>query len=247
MGFNKQITLGLIVGNRGFFPEHLCKSGRQQMIDALKRQGIRTIALSLEDTPNGSVETLEDAKKCADLFSQHRKDIDGVLVTLPNFGDERAVANSLRWSGLDVPVLVHAFPDSDVKMTVANRRDSFCGKISLCNNLHQYGIKYSLTKEHVVNPKDKSFEEDVHKFAGICRIYGGMKNLRVGLVGARPASFNTVRFSEKILERAGISVETIDLAEIISGAKAGDRVVLDGAYWLTDGAIIDIQENGLKK
>ena len=96
----------------------------------LKKENIRTVALSLRDTNNGGVESLEEAHKCADLFKRHQDEIDGILVTLPNFGDERAIANTLRWAELNVPILLHAFPDEPEKMTIADRRDAFCGKMS---------------------------------------------------------------------------------------------------------------------
>ena len=38
--------------------------------------------------------------------------IDGIIVTLPNFGEERAIADALRLADLRVPVLVQATPDS---------------------------------------------------------------------------------------------------------------------------------------
>ena len=106
---------------------------------------------------------MSDAEKCADLFQKHAEEIDGILVTLPNFGDERAMANAMRWSGLNVPVLIQAFPDDVTKMTIADRRDSFCGKMSVCNNLHQYGIKYSLTALHTVDPESASFLADLRQ------------------------------------------------------------------------------------
>ena len=212
-------VLGIIVGNRGFFPDHLCESGRKTILQLFAEEGIEPLILNAGDTSFGSVESLNDARKCADLFKQHRERIDGVLVTLPNFGDERAVANTLRWSGLDVPVLVHAFPDDAGKMTIADRRDSFCGKMSVCNNLRQYGIKYSLTTLHTVDPASESFRSDLRRFVRVCRVVRGLRDIRVGVVGARPAAFNTVRFSEKLLERAGISVETLDLSEIIGRAE----------------------------
>jgi L-fucose isomerase-like protein len=210
----KPVTLGLITGNRGFFPDHLCESGREIMLKVLAGQGIEVITLTPEDTKFGSVETLAEARKCADLFRCHRDEIDGVLVTLPNFGDERGVANALRWADLDVPVLVHAFPDDAVRMTIADRRDAFCGKMSTCNNLHQYGIKFSLTTLHTVDPESDAFRADLERFSAICNVVNGMKNARVGAVGARPGAFNTVRYSEKLLERTGISVETLDLFEL---------------------------------
>jgi L-fucose isomerase-like protein len=209
----KKITLGVIVGNRGFFPSHLCEAGRATILKVLEEEGIQTVALAPEDSPYGSIESLVDAQKCADLFKSHRDEIDGVLVTLPNFGDERAIANALRWAGLDVPVLVQAFPDDAANMTIADRRDSFCGKMSACNNLRQYGIKYTLTELHTVDPQSESFRKDLRRFAAICRVVGGLKNIRIGALGARPTAFNTVRYSEKLLERSGISVETLDLSE----------------------------------
>lgn len=211
-------TLGVIVGNRGFFPNHLCDTGRKTILNVLQEEGVNAIALTPADTKFGSVESLADAQKCADLFKKHRDDIDGVLVTLPNFGDERAIANTLRWAGLNVPVLVHAFPDDAARMTIADRRDSFCGKMSACNNLNQYGIKFSLTTRHTVNPESESFRADLSRFTSTCRVLRGLKGARIGAIGARPAAFNTVRFSEKLLEHAGISIETLDLSEVFGRA-----------------------------
>ena len=210
----KQPTLGVIVGNRNFFPSHLCETGRATVLKVLEQEGIRAIALSPEETTYGSVESLSDAHKCADLFRQHRSEIDGVIITPPNFADERAIANTLRWSELGVPVLVQAFPDEPTQMNLANRRDSFCGKMSACNNLKQYGIKYSLTTTHCTDPESETFRQDLRSFVSICRVVGGMKHARLGVIGARPTAFNTVRFSEKLFERSGISVDTLDLSEV---------------------------------
>lgn len=209
------VTLGVIVGNRGFFPDHLCSSGRQTILSVLERAGIRAVIVPEDATNNGAIESLQEARLCADLFRAHRDEIDGVLVTLPNFGDERAIANTLRWSGLDVPVLIHAFPDDAGKMSIRFRRDSFCGKMSACNNLRQYGIKYSLTSRHTMDPEGEDFAADLQQFAAVCRVVRSLRNARLGQVGARPAAFNTVRYSEKLFERTGISVETLDLSELL--------------------------------
>jgi L-fucose isomerase-like protein len=212
-------TLGVIVGNRGFFPSQLCSTGRIEVLDALRQEGFNVVALDPESTPHGAVESLADARACADLFQSRRDVIDGVIVTLPNFGDERAVANTLRWAALDVPVLVHAFSDEGARMTIEHRRDSFCGKMSVCNNLRQYGIHYSLTSLHTVPPSHPSFREDLRRFGATCRVVRALKGARIGAIGARPAAFNTVRFSEKLLERSGISVETLDLSELLGWVK----------------------------
>jgi L-fucose isomerase-like protein len=215
----QKTTLGVIIGNRGFFPDHLCESGRAEVLRVLEEEGITAVILSTEDTKFGSVETLQDAEKCAALFKQHREEIDGLLVTLPNFGDERGVANAIRMSGLDVPVLIQAFPDEVGKMTAADRRDSFCGKMSVCNNLWQYDIPFSLTTLHTVAPDSEEFRKDLRQFAATCRVVRGLRGARFGALGTRPAAFITVRYSEKLLERAGISVEVLDLSEAFGRAN----------------------------
>ena len=222
------MTMGVIVGNRGFFPDHLAKTGREHMIRALDNAGMDCIVLGPEDSKYGAVETHDEAKRCAAVFQKNRDRIDGVIVTLPNFGDERAIADTLRLARLNVPVLVQATPDTPGKMTIASRRDSFCGKMSACNNLRQYRIPYSLTTLHTVSPDSDEFRSDLAWFGAVCRVANGLRHLRVGSIGARPAAFNTVRYSEKLLESQGISVETLDLSEIfgrISRLKDSDSAV----------------------
>jgi len=211
----KQMTLGVIVGNRGFFPSHLATSGRLEMIAALEAAGIKPIVLTPEVTAHGAVESYDDARKCAELFKSHAPEIDGIIVTLPNFGEERGLADTLRLANLQVPVLIQATPDSTSKMSIAFRRDSFCGKMSICNNLRQYGIPYSLTTLHTEAPDSAEFKADLAWFTAVCRIVKGLKNLRIGAIGARPTAFNTVRYSEKLLEKSGITVETLDLSEVM--------------------------------
>jgi L-fucose isomerase-like protein len=211
----KKMTMGIIVGNRGFFPDHLAKSGREEMIRTLESAGIEVVALTPEQSKYGAVETREESRRCAELFKSNAQRIDGIVVTLPNFGEERAIADTLRLADLRVPVLIQATPDDPKKMTIAFRRDSFCGKMSACNNLRQYGIPYSITTLHTEAPDSPEFKKDLEWFAAVCRIVNGLRNLRVGAIGARPAAFNTVRYSEKILEANGISIETLDLSEVL--------------------------------
>lgn len=211
----KKMTMGLIVGNRGFFPDHLAKSGREEMLRVLQNAGMDVVALTPEQSKYGAVETREESRGCAELFKRNSDRIDGIIVTLPNFGEERAIADTLRLAALRVPVLIQATPDDPKKMTIAFRRDSFCGKMSACNNLRQYGIPYSITTLHTEAPDSPEFAQDLEWFAAVCRIVNGFRNLRVGAIGARPAAFNTVRYSEKILEANGISIETLDLSEVL--------------------------------
>jgi L-fucose isomerase-like protein len=228
MAVNKNSTLGVIIGNRDFFPDKLVAEARTEILDLCKELHITPIMLNDADSKLGGVETFAEAQKCATLFKKHADEIDGILVVLPNFGDEKGVAETIKLSGLTVPVLVQGYPDDLGKMDVVNRRDAWCGKISVCNNLYQYGIKYTLTTKHVVSPRDESFKTDLKNFASTCRVVNGLRKVRIGAVGARPTAFNTVRYSEKLLQRNGISVTTVDLSEILGNANkltADDKAV----------------------
>jgi L-fucose isomerase-like protein len=212
-------TLGIIIGNRDFFPDKLISEAKIEITALFEKLNINGIMLDDTQSKLGGVETFKEAQACAELFKKHAKDISGVLVLLPNFGDEKGVAETLKLANLNVPVLIQAYPDELSKMDVVNRRDSWCGKISVCNNLYQYGIKYTLTQKHVVHPTDESFINDLKQFIAVCRVVKGLRNVRIGAVGARPGAFNTVRYSEKILQRNGISVTTVDLSEILGNAN----------------------------
>lgn len=217
------LCFGVIFGNRDFFPDKLVPEARADITRLFGELGLEAVMLDPAVTKLGGVETHNDARQCAELFRRHRERIGGVLVILPNFGDEKGVADTLKLAGLNVPVLVQGYPDELDKLDVIRRRDAWCGKISVCNNLRQAGIPFSLTSKHVVHPLDASFRDDLLAFAAVCRVVQGLRRVRIGAVGARPGAFNTVRYSEKILERSGISVTTVDLSEILgAAAKLGE-------------------------
>lgn len=211
-------TLGVIFGNRDFFPDHLVTEARKDILALFAELNIEPVMLGENDTKLGSVETYAHSKACAELFKANREKIEGVLVVLPNFGDEKGVADTIKLSGLNVPILVQAYPDDLGKFNVELRRDAFCGKISVCNNLRQYGFDFSLTSLHTSRPSSASFKADLLKFLGVCRVVKGLRNARLGAIGARPGAFNTVRYSEKLLQASGITVTTVDLSEILGDA-----------------------------
>ena len=212
------ITLGVIIGNRDFFPDRLVTEARKDILTLFKEMNIDAVILNETDTKLGGVETWTHAKACAELFKKNAERIDGILVSLPNFGDEKGVADAIKLSGLNVPILVQAYPDDLGQLTVERRRDGFCGKISVCNDLRQYGYAYSLTDLHCVHPNTESFKNDLSKFVSVCRVTKGIKTARLGAIGARPGNFNTMRFSEKMLQSFGVSVVTVDFSEILGNA-----------------------------
>jgi L-fucose isomerase-like protein len=211
-------TLGVILGNRDFFPDVLIGEARRDLKKLFGELSIEPVWLSEQDTKLGAVETWADAQKCGDLLRSNRDRIDGILVCLPNFGDEKGIADSIRLGDVRVPILVHACPDDLDQFGLNRRRDAFCGKISACNNLRQYGFKFSLTRDHTVSILSSRFREDLEQFVAVCRVVRGLSRVRIGAIGARPNAFNTTRYSEKLLEASGISVSTIDLSEVFGNA-----------------------------
>ena len=211
-------TFGVIISNRSFFPDHLVRTAREKLMAAMEQWGHQVIALSPEDTFLGQTMTYEEAKKCAALFRAHSAEIEGVIVCLPNFGEETGVADAIKMSGLNVPILVQACDDDLDKLQLENRRDAYCGKLSLCSNLYQYGIPYTLTARHTCPVDSEEFHADVERFARVCAVVKALRTARIAQLGARVTPFRTVRYSEKLLQQAGISVITEDMSEIFADA-----------------------------
>ena len=224
MKTNDALTFGLIVGTRGFFNSKLAEEGRNDLIALMDKLGYKYVILPRDATPTGVVETIDDARNVAKLFNEYREEIDGIIVSLPNFGDELGIVNAIKWAKLDVPVLVQACDDDNDKVGINQRRDAFCGKLSVCNNLYQYNIPFTDTTYHTCKINSEVFRNDVKQFAKVCRVVGGLSFARIGAIGARPAAFQTMRYSEKLLQATGITVVPVDLSEILGAA---DRIDSD--------------------
>lgn len=215
------MCFGIIIGTRAYFNSELAKDVRKQLLKTLADEGYDYVILPEDATPTGSssIETREDGLKCAELFRQNRDRIDGIIVSLPNFGFEIGIINAISVADLNVPILVQACDDENDKVDLDSRRDAFCGKISVCNNLYQYGIPFTDTTLHTYSIYSELLARDINKFAGICRVVNGLRHARIGAIGARPAGFQTVRASEKLLQKSGITVVPVDLSEILGAAR----------------------------
>ena len=213
-----KLCFAVIVGTRGFFNTDLAVHGKRDMLTVLDSLGFSTIIMPDDATPTGCVETTEDGIACANHFKKHAEEIDGIIVTLPNFGLELGIVAAIHESKLNVPVLLHAEDDDLDKIDVAHRRDAFCGKLSVANNFIQYGIPFTNTTLHTCKVNSKVFKDDVVRFSGVCRVVNGLRKARIGAIGARPADFQTMRVSEKLLQRSGVTVVSVDHSEIIFDA-----------------------------
>ncbi|MGO4854062.1 L-fucose/L-arabinose isomerase family protein [Phaeovulum sp. W22_SRMD_FR3] len=216
----RKITLGVVIGSRAFFSPAPCREARDQVLAQLEALGYGAITLPFEATANGAVQSLADADLYAAHFRAHADQIDGLVICLPNFGDEIAVAELVQRAGLKVPVLLQASNDSLDKVDVHSRRDAFCGKISVTNNFWQYGIPFTETTSHTCDVDSAEFGADLERFGRLCRTVRGLRGARIGAIGARTGAFQTMRYSEKLLQAAGITVVTVDLSEMMGAAAA---------------------------
>ena len=202
----KGLTFALYFGNRGFFPEKLIAEARAEIHAVLERLGYGSLAADESMTRFGAVETAEEGRKYARFLKEHEGLYDGVILCLPNFGDENGAVAALKDCG--VPILIQAYPDEYGKMGFEDRRDAFCGKFSIMDVFCQYGLPFTSRFSRItVSPKSALFEEHIRRFAAVCRVAGGMKRMTVGAVGARTTAFKTVRFDELALQSFGITTE----------------------------------------
>ncbi len=215
----RKVTLGLVIGSRAFFSGAPCRAALEETTGWLEKLGVNIVTLPFEATVNGAVQSIDDAKLYAAHFREHRDNIDGLVICLPNFGDEIAIAELVSRASLNVPILLQASNDEVDKVDVHSRRDAFCGKLSVTNNFYQYGVPYTETNSHTCDTFSEEFGADLARFVKVCRTVRGMRGARLGAIGARTGAFQTMRYSEKLLQAAGITVVTVDLSEMIGAAS----------------------------
>ncbi|MBW7863749.1 MAG: hypothetical protein H3C30_04965 [Candidatus Hydrogenedentes bacterium] len=211
-------TFAVFFGNRGFFPASLQAGARAEMTETLRKLGHKTLTLDASATRHGAVETPAEGELYANFLRKNAGKYDGVILCLPNFGDETGAVAALQDAG--VPIFVQAYPDDLDKMAPAVRRDAFCGKFSIMDVFCQYGVKFSSLKPHTVHPGDPRFAANVDHFDRLCRTVKAMRRMTLGAIGARTTAFKTVRIDELTLQRHGITMETVDLSDVFSRMKA---------------------------
>jgi len=213
-------TFALCIGNRGFFPAELLAEAREELPRVLKGLGHEVLMLDAGATRYGAVETPREGEIYANFLRENRGKYGGVILSLPNFGDETGAIAALK--DADVPILIHGYPDEMDKMGPAVRRDAFCGKLSVMDVFSQNGLRFTALKPHVVSPTSDRFKPNVDHFDRVCRVVTKMRGMVVGAIGARTTAFKTVRIDEVALQRHGITMETLDLSDIFARMRAVD-------------------------
>ncbi len=217
----KTQTFALCFGNRGFFPESLIASAREEVSAAVRNAGYEILIPDASLTRYGAVEGKKEGEIYAKWLKSHEGEYDGVIFSLPNFSDENGAIAALQNCG--TPILLQAYPDEIGKMDFEHRRDSYCGKFSICDVFHQYGLPFTIFEPHVVHPSTEAFRQNIEDFAAVCRVVKGMKRFTMGVIGARTTKFKTVRFDEITLQKYGITTDTYDLSELFFRMKNEDE------------------------
>lgn len=210
---DRKMTFALAFCNRGFMPGELIYGAREDMIKAVTDAGYDYIAMNVELTRYGGIETRDEGRLYARWLKEHEGQYDGVIFSMPIFADENGAITALQDAG--VPILMQAYPDEIGKMDFAHRRDAFCGKFSVTDVFTQYQVPFTVMKPHVVHPLSEAFARNLKDFAAICRVVNGMKRFTIGCIGARTTAFKTTRFDEIGLQKNGITVESLDLSELV--------------------------------
>ncbi len=211
---DNKTTFAVFFGNRGFFPASHQKTARAEMREVLTALGHDVLMLDEDATPHGAIETPKQGRVFAEFLTQNKGKFGGVILCLPNFGDETGAVSALKNAG--VPILVQAYPDDLDKMAPELRRDAFCGKFSVMDVLCQYGVKFTALQPHTVGPKTDTFAANIDYFDRMCRVVNGMAEMTVGAIGARTTAFKTVRIDELALQSHGITMETVDLSDVFA-------------------------------
>jgi L-fucose isomerase-like protein len=216
MNVNKT-SFALFFGNRGFFPASLIATAREELSQRLQSLGHEVLMLDSGATPHGAIETPAEGDIFARFLQEKRGKFGGVILCLPNFGDENGAVAALRHA--DVPIWIQAYPDEMDRMSPEWRRDAFCGKFSIMDVFCQNDLKFTVLKPHVVHPASSQFVANIEYFDRLCRVVNGLSRLTVGAIGARTSAFKTVRIDELTLQRHGVTVETFDLTSVFDRVR----------------------------
>ena len=225
------MKLALLVANRGFFPSSVIEATYGDMRAAAAKVGVELLEIEPGKVKYNAVETTQEGMVYHDFLEAHRGEYDGVIISLPNFGDENGIKAALR--DVKVPVLLQAYPDEIGKMDFAHRRDAFCGKLGLCAVFKQMGFKFTSGKPFVMHPLSEAFAKELQDFVAICRTVKKMRYMRLGVFGARTTAFKSVRYDEGAMERVGIDTESYDLTYVMERYEA-EKPDSEGARWFRE-------------
>ena len=143
--------------------------------------------------------------------------VDGVFLPHCNFGTESATGCIGREMG--VPVLLWGPRDLAPLPDGTRLRDSLCGLLASSKVLHKLGVPFTYIEN--CSEEDEAFEAGVKNFVRVMSVVKTMRTMRIGQIGQRIDFFWTTICNEsELLERFGIRVEPLDVADVLRATRA---------------------------
>jgi len=210
------IKIGLVPAHRAVFSPALARKMRQAALQAFAKVGLEAVAPDENLCRHGLVESSEEAARTAELF--RKEGVAGVVIGAMNFGNEVPAAEA---ADLGVPVFVFGCKEEGRLTPAANRRDAFCGALSIGAALRHRGIIYTFPQAPICFPQEPSFLRDLEHFARACQVVGGIAGASYGQFGPRPREFETCVFNEvALLRRFNVKIQPFPLSELFADALA---------------------------
>ena len=168
-------------------------------------------------TPHGMVHSLDEAEAIAEYF-QSRK-VDGLILCPLDFGDERSASKVAEKLG--VPVLLYATkePPGRDDPGLSRVSDSYCGNLSMASGLYRRKIPFHYAG--LFFPDEPAFRAEVETFVRAVAVVKGLTGARLGQVGVRPGTFETVGYDETaMILKFGQNVIYANLVDIVDAVQS---------------------------
>jgi len=167
--------------------------------------------------PHGGVHTLDEAETVAEYFARQR--VDGLVVCPLDFGDERSVSKVAE--KLRVPIFLYATKEPPARddASMARISDSYCGNLSIAAGLHRRRLPFYYAG--IFFPDESELRQALDAFVRAVAVAKGLRGARIGQVGTRPPTFETVAYDEVAMAtKFGQNVIYRNMADIVDRAQA---------------------------
>jgi len=167
--------------------------------------------------PFGCVHSLDEAETAARFFQLH--EVDGLIVCPLDFGDERSAAKVAEKCGKPVLLFATTEPPARDDGSLGRVSDSYCGTLSIASALYRRKLKFRFAGIHA--PQDPAMVREAQTFVQALAVVTGLRNARIGQVGVRPGTFETVGYDEAaLIGKFGQNVLYRELSDIVDRARS---------------------------
>ena len=242
----KNITLGLAPIGKFVFSHH--DAIRQKQLIKQKLQGLNVSFIDLDSALPDDNGIIRDQSHVEAVVKYLQNKIDALFIPHCNFGTEGASAMLTKALGL--PTLLWGPRDEAPLPDGSRLRDTLCGMLASSKVMRKtVGNKFTYIENCRIG--DAAFEEGLDTFLRAASVVKTVKDMRIGLVGARIDFFWSCIVNEsELLERFNVQVISFEIASIMKKIEEKTRVNTVKYHvrlnelrntWLDPGGIPDAQ------